>query len=94
MINTRRKIIKDKGGVPTPLEEEVAKALVEIEVSPSCDYKAEMREVYISGATEIEVGKGGEAMILHIPFRAGAYPLASAPTAGASSQAAASPCRP
>ncbi|CAK8986483.1 40S ribosomal protein S7 [Durusdinium trenchii] len=73
MINTRRKIIKDKGGVPTPLEEEVAKALVEIEVSPSCDYKAEMREVYISGATEIEVGKGGEAMILHIPFRAWQY---------------------
>ena len=70
MINTRKKILKEKGAAPTSLEEEVAKALFDIEVSPSCDFKAELREIYISNATEIEVGKGGAAVIVHIPFRA------------------------
>lgn len=70
MINTRKKILKEKGATPTSLEEEVAKALFDIEVSPSCDFKAELREIYLSGATEIEVGKGGAAVIVHIPFRA------------------------
>lgn len=70
MINTRKKILKEKGAAPTSLEEEVAKALFDIEVSPSCDFKAELREIYISDATEIEVGKGGAAVIVHIPFRA------------------------
>lgn len=70
MINTRKKILKERGATPTSLEEEVAKALFDIEVSPSCDFKAELREIYLSGATEIEVGKGGAAVIVHIPFRA------------------------
>lgn len=70
MINTRKKILKEKGAIPTSLEEEVAKALFDIEVSPSCDFKAELREIFLSSATEIEVGKGGAAVIVHIPFRA------------------------
>ena len=73
MINTQKKILKEKGETPTALEEEVAKALFDLEVSPSCDFKAELREVYITHATEIEVVSKGQttaAVIIHVPFRA------------------------
>ncbi|CAE8658158.1 unnamed protein product [Polarella glacialis] len=69
MISTRKKIIKEKGAVATALEEEVAKALFDIEVSPSSDIKADLRDVYISSAKEIEVGKAGAAVVVHVPFR-------------------------
>merc|ERR1712217_977789 len=60
---------KDKGVAPTELEEEVAKALFDIEVSPSSDSKADLRDIYISGAKELDVGKTGKAVIVHFPFR-------------------------
>eukprot|EP00440_Ansanella_granifera_P014177 gb/GFBE01015407.1/.p1 GENE.gb/GFBE01015407.1/~~gb/GFBE01015407.1/.p1 ORF type:complete len:194 (+),score=76.72 gb/GFBE01015407.1/:1-582(+) len=69
MLNARKKIVKEKGATPTALEEEVAKALFDIEVSPSSDIKADLRDVYISGAKEIEVGKSGSAVVIHVPFR-------------------------
>eukprot|EP00931_Biecheleriopsis_adriatica_P038002 TRINITY_DN2179_c0_g3_i1.p1 TRINITY_DN2179_c0_g3~~TRINITY_DN2179_c0_g3_i1.p1 ORF type:complete len:214 (-),score=60.67 TRINITY_DN2179_c0_g3_i1:43-624(-) len=69
MLNARKKIVKEKGAATTELEEEVAKALFDIEVSPSSDLKADLREVYISGAKELEVGKGGVALFVHVPFR-------------------------
>eukprot|EP00440_Ansanella_granifera_P075699 gb/GFBE01082142.1/.p1 GENE.gb/GFBE01082142.1/~~gb/GFBE01082142.1/.p1 ORF type:complete len:194 (+),score=69.76 gb/GFBE01082142.1/:1-582(+) len=69
MLNARKKIVKEKGAAPTELEEEVAKALFDIEVSPSSDIKADLRDVVISGAKEIEVGKGGVAIVVHVPFR-------------------------
>eukprot|EP00440_Ansanella_granifera_P026072 gb/GFBE01028306.1/.p1 GENE.gb/GFBE01028306.1/~~gb/GFBE01028306.1/.p1 ORF type:complete len:194 (+),score=73.74 gb/GFBE01028306.1/:1-582(+) len=69
MMNARKKIVKEKGATPTVLEEEVAKALFDIEVSASSDIKADLRDVHISGAKEIEVGKSGSAVVIHVPFR-------------------------
>mmetsp|Transcript_18481 Transcript_18481/g.32362 ORF Transcript_18481/g.32362 Transcript_18481/m.32362 type:complete len:194 (-) Transcript_18481:50-631(-) len=69
MLNARKKIVKEKGAAPTDLEEEVAKALFDIEVSPSSDIKAELRDVVISGAKEVEVSKSGAAVVVHVPFR-------------------------
>ncbi|CAE7350091.1 RPS7 [Symbiodinium sp. CCMP2592] len=68
MLNTRKKLVKDKGATPTELDQEVAKALFDIEVSPSCDIKADLKDVYISGAKDVEV-KHGVAMVVHFPFR-------------------------
>merc|ERR1719327_2612179 len=68
MINARKKINKDKGVAPSELEEEVAKALFDIEVAPSSDIKADVRDVYISGAQDFEV-KNRIALIVHFPFR-------------------------
>merc|ERR1712232_1249283 len=51
------------------LEEEVAKALFDIEVSPSSDIKSELRDVFISSAKEIDV-KQKKAVIVHVPYRA------------------------
>eukprot|EP00931_Biecheleriopsis_adriatica_P052564 TRINITY_DN305_c0_g5_i1.p1 TRINITY_DN305_c0_g5~~TRINITY_DN305_c0_g5_i1.p1 ORF type:complete len:194 (-),score=60.31 TRINITY_DN305_c0_g5_i1:25-606(-) len=69
MLNARKKIVKEKGAAPTDLEEEVAKALFDIEVSPSSDIKADLKDIVISGAKEVEVGKGGSAIVVHVPFR-------------------------
>jgi len=69
MFNARKKIVKDKGAAPSELEEEVAKALFDIEVSPSSDIKADLRDIYISGANDLDVGKSGKAVIVHFPYR-------------------------
>merc|ERR1712226_889572 len=69
MLNARKKIIKEKGVAPTDLEEEVAKALFDIEVSPSSDIKSEVRDIYINGAKEMDVGRNNKAVVVHFPFR-------------------------
>merc|ERR1711948_143973 len=69
MLNARKKIVKDKGVAPSELEEEVAKALFDIEVSPSSDIKADLRDIYINGAKEMDVGRNNKAVVVHFPFR-------------------------
>merc|ERR1719284_1831012 len=69
MFNARKKILKEKGASPSELEQEVAKALFDIEVSPSSDIKADVRDVYISNAQDVEV-KNRVALVVHVPFRA------------------------
>mmetsp|Transcript_87636 Transcript_87636/g.151804 ORF Transcript_87636/g.151804 Transcript_87636/m.151804 type:complete len:195 (+) Transcript_87636:65-649(+) len=69
MITTRKKIVKDKGVAPTELEDEVARALLDIEVSPSSPIKADLHDIYISGAKELEVKQGRKAVIVYFPFR-------------------------
>merc|ERR1719148_306310 len=68
MINTRKKIMKDKGAAPTQLEDEVATALFDIEVSPGCDIKADLKDVHISQAKEVEM-KNRQAVVVYFPFR-------------------------
>merc|ERR1712083_418944 len=60
---------KEKGVAPTDLEEEVAKALFDIEVSPSSDIKTDVRDIHISGAKEMDVGRAKKAVVVHFPFR-------------------------
>mmetsp|Transcript_27644 Transcript_27644/g.79419 ORF Transcript_27644/g.79419 Transcript_27644/m.79419 type:complete len:194 (-) Transcript_27644:78-659(-) len=69
MFNARKKIVKEKGAAPTELEEEVAKALFDIEVSPSSDIKADLRDIHISAAKEVDVGKTGKAVVVSFPYR-------------------------
>merc|ERR1719223_2289670 len=57
------------GVVATELEEEVAKVLFEMEVSPSCEIKAELRDICISGVKKIDVKAGTEAIVVYFPFR-------------------------
>lgn len=69
MANARAKIVKRSGETPSDLELEVAKALFDIEVSPSCDFKAELKEIVISAAQELEVKAGRKAIIVHFPYK-------------------------
>merc|ERR1719356_1848922 len=69
-MSARKKIVKpERAGPPTELENEVAKALFNIEVSPSSDIKADLRDIHISSAKEVDVGKSGKAIIVYFPFR-------------------------
>mmetsp|Transcript_73748 Transcript_73748/g.171024 ORF Transcript_73748/g.171024 Transcript_73748/m.171024 type:complete len:193 (-) Transcript_73748:112-690(-) len=68
MLNARKKIVKEKGAAPSELEEEVGKALFDIEVSPNSDIKADLRDIYLSGAKELDV-KNLKAVIVYFPFR-------------------------
>jgi len=68
MFNARKKIVKDKGAAPSALEEEVAKALFDIEVAPQSDIKTDVRDIYISGAQELEV-KNRSAIVVQFPYR-------------------------
>merc|ERR1719238_619559 len=68
MQNARKKLVKENGAAATDVEQEVAKALFDIEVSPSSEIKADVREICISGVKEIEA-KGRTALVVQFPFR-------------------------
>ncbi|CAK0819446.1 unnamed protein product, partial [Prorocentrum cordatum] len=68
MINARKKIIKDKSAPITELEEEVAKALLDIETSQASDIKGELRDITISAAKEVDA-KTRKAVVVYFPFR-------------------------
>merc|ERR1719336_3659106 len=68
MFNARKKILKEKGAAPTELEEEVAKALFDLEVTPQSDIKADVRDIVIASAQDLDV-KNRTDLILHFPFR-------------------------
>ena len=69
MASARSKIVKRGGESPSELDLEVAKALFDIEVSPNCDFKAELKDVVISGAEELDVKAGKKAVIVHFPYK-------------------------
>lgn len=61
------KVIKDKGATPDAFELEVGQALADLEGN-SPDLKAELRELYIVSAKEVDVA-GRKAVVLFVPFR-------------------------
>lgn len=63
-----RKIHKDKGTAVEPFEENVAQALVDLEASGS-EIKAELRELFISSAREVECLGGKMAVVIFVPYR-------------------------
>jgi len=69
MFNAHRKIVKEKGGVPNELEEEVAKALFDIETSNTSEIKADLRDVVISAVKEFDA-KPRTAVVIFVPYRA------------------------
>merc|ERR1719389_72300 len=67
---TAKKIVKEKGAVPNELENEIAKALLDLEVSNTSEIKNELREIVISGAKEFEVKAGRKVAVIFVPYRA------------------------
>merc|ERR1719389_924510 len=67
---TAKKIVKEKGAVPNELENEIAKALLDLEVSNTSEIKNELREIVISGAKEFEVKQGRKVAVVFVPYRA------------------------
>merc|ERR1719316_1014934 len=72
MATKSSKILKKEGVAANELEEEVAKALTDIEMAQGSELKADLRDFQFTRATEI-VCVGGKqnknAIVLFIPFR-------------------------
>jgi small subunit ribosomal protein S7e len=63
-----KKIVKANNAAITELEESVARAFVELEVT-SKDLSGDLRDLFISSAKEIESSNGKKAVIIFVPFR-------------------------
>jgi small subunit ribosomal protein S7e len=63
------KIIKEKGVTPNELEDEVAKALTDLEAAPGNDMRAELKELKFSGAKEIECSGAKNAIVIFVPYK-------------------------
>lgn len=62
------KIQKEKGAEASEFETHVAQALADLESSGS-EIKAELRELFISSAKEIDIPGGKTAVVLFVPYR-------------------------
>lgn len=63
----QKKIVKEKGAEPEPFEIDVAQAICDLEAN-SNDLKAELRELYIVSAKEVDVS-GRKAVVIFVPFK-------------------------
>ena len=63
-----KKIFKPKDETPTELEEQVAKALSELETS-SKEMSADLRDLFILSAKQLELPGGKQALIIFVPYR-------------------------
>lgn len=62
------KIQKEKGVEATEFESHVAQALADLEASGS-EIKAELRELFISSAKEVDIPGGKTAVVIFVPYR-------------------------
>jgi len=67
-VVARKKLVKAKGKVASPLEQSVAQALQDLESSNS-DLKAELRFLYIVAAKEVELSGGKKSIVIFVPYR-------------------------
>ncbi len=68
MFTARKKITKEGGALPTELEDEVAKAIFDLEMNSS-DLKAELKDLTFLSAKEVDVTAGKKAIVVVVPFR-------------------------
>mmetsp|Transcript_6321 Transcript_6321/g.9414 ORF Transcript_6321/g.9414 Transcript_6321/m.9414 type:complete len:197 (+) Transcript_6321:31-621(+) len=61
------KIFKEGGAKPDAFEELVAGAIFDLQVQT--DMKADLQDLFITAAQEVDVGNGRKAVIIHVPFR-------------------------
>jgi small subunit ribosomal protein S7e len=68
MFTVRKKIVKEGGAQPTEFEEQVAQAIFDLEVN-SQELKADLKDLSISSAKEVEVSGGRKAVVVFVPNR-------------------------
>jgi small subunit ribosomal protein S7e len=68
MFTARRKIQKDKGAEPDEFEESVAQALFDLEATNQ-ELKADLKDLHIQSAKEVDVATGRKAIVIGIPCR-------------------------
>lgn len=65
MLTATTKIVKPGDQRPNELETQVAQTLLDLEATS--DLKAQLRELHITGAREVEIAGGKKAIILFVP---------------------------
>mgnify|MGYP003574084245 FL=1 len=68
MLTGRQKIVKANGAQPDELEAQVAQELLNLEMT-SKELKADLQDLHIAAAKELDVGGGRKAIIIFVPFR-------------------------
>mmetsp|Transcript_10206 Transcript_10206/g.25066 ORF Transcript_10206/g.25066 Transcript_10206/m.25066 type:complete len:193 (-) Transcript_10206:236-814(-) len=67
-MSANRKIVKKQGQVPTELEENVARALLDLETT-SKEFSAELKSLYISEVKEVEMKDKRTAILIFVPYK-------------------------
>jgi small subunit ribosomal protein S7e len=67
MFTAKKKIVKDGDAPVDAFEEQVAQAIFDLQVQT--DMKADLQDLFITSAKEVEVSAGRKAVIIHVPFR-------------------------
>ena len=65
---SQQKVIKSDNSAPSELEEAVGRALVELEITCK-DLTADLKELYITSAREIDTAGGKKAIVVFVPFK-------------------------
>jgi small subunit ribosomal protein S7e len=68
-FTARSKISKPKGTEPTAFENVIAQHLFDLESSANAELKAQLKNIQIAGAKEVELGEGKKAVVIFVPFR-------------------------
>jgi small subunit ribosomal protein S7e len=68
MFTARNKIVKEGKALPTEFEEQVAQAILDLEVN-SNDLKAELKDLNITSAKEVDTQGGKKAIVIFVPYR-------------------------
>jgi small subunit ribosomal protein S7e len=64
-LSATTKLVKPGDQKPTELETQIAQTLLDLEATS--DIKAQLRELYITGAREVDTQGGKKAIILFVP---------------------------
>merc|ERR1712093_138623 len=67
-FTAQSKIQKEKGAAPTAFETSVAQYLFDLESNAGDELKANLSNLYITAAKEVDVGDGKKAVIIFVPF--------------------------
>ena len=65
MLTATTKLVKAGDQRPTELETQVAQTLLDLEATT--DLKAQLRELHITGAHEVDISGGKKAIIIFVP---------------------------